>query len=60
MPPATIQDALKKMGPQFNLGTALPEIIKHLVAGAISAPKQPADDDDEELEDDEEPDVDEE
>jgi hypothetical protein len=42
------------------LGATVPEIVKQLAVGAISAPKPPAGDEEEELEDDLEADEDEE
>jgi len=52
LPPAAIPEAVRKLAMQFTLGATVPEIVKQLAAGAISAPKPPAHDEDEELEDD--------
>jgi hypothetical protein len=47
---AAIPEAVRKLATQFNLSATVPEVVKQLAAGAISAPKPPADDED--LEDD--------
>ena len=41
---------------QFNLAAMVPELVKQLAAGAIAAPKQPLDDEEDEMEEDDDPD----
>ena len=54
LPAFTVQDAVLKNATHFDLVTLIPEVIKQLVAGAISAPSPQVEE--EELEDDNESD----
>lgn len=53
LPPSTLAEALHRIADDFNLAKSIPELLQHLAAGAITAPRPTPDDEDDEDSDEE-------